>query len=75
MDESHCAVSSGDGGERNSFRPAGGTVNHRKEVCVAGGRGERTNQINMKVEKSLGMDWDMLGRNFGMGVNFSSLTG
>ena len=75
MDESRCAVSCGSGGERNSFRPAGGTVNHRKEVCVAGGRGERANQINVNVRKPLSRNRNMLRRDVGVAVDFGSLTG
>ena len=74
MDEGRSAVG-GNGGERNSFRPAGGTVNHSKEVCVTGGRGERANQINMNVRKPLSRNRNMLRRNFCVAVDFGSLTG
>ena len=75
MDESRSTVDGGSGGERNSFRPVGGTVNHRKEVCLAGGRGERTNQINMNVRKPLSRNRNMLRRDVGVAVDFGSLTG
>ena len=75
MDESRSTVGGGGGGERNSLRPAGGMVNHRKEVCVAGGRGERTNQINMNVRKPLSRNRNMLRRDVGVAVDFGSLTG
>ena len=74
MDEGRSTVG-GNGGERNSFRPAGGTVNHSKEVCVTGGRGERANQINMNVRKPLSRNRNMLRRDVGVAVDFGSLTG
>ena len=75
MNKGGSTISCSGGGKGYSFRPVRGAVNDSEEIGITGRRRERTNQINMNVGKSLGRNWNMLGRNFGMAVNFSSLAG
>ena len=75
MNKGGSTISGSGGGKWYSFRPARGAVNDSEEIGITGRRRERANQINMNVGKSVGRDRDMLGRNFGMAVNFSSLAG
>ena len=71
MNKGGSTISCSGGSKGYSFQPVRGAVNDSEEIGITGRRRERANQINMNVGKSLGRNWNMLGRNFGMAVNLA----
>ena len=75
MDESRCTVGGGSRGMRNSFWPAGSSVNDSEEVSISIRRGKRPTEVNMEMRETLGRNGNMLRRKVNVAVGLGSLTG
>ena len=63
-----------DGGERNSLRPSGGSVNHRQEVVEPFAGGQWPHQIQMHAEKSSSRKGNPQNGGFHVGLDLALLT-